>query len=97
MGRLVTRQSKYRNNTAEQDHRRTKRIVRPTLGFKTLHCASILIAGIETMHMIRQGAARLPQRPRPVLGKSIILPGRLNGGRARALASTSPAYGDRTL
>ncbi len=25
------------------------------LGFKTIRCARILIAGIETMHMIRKG------------------------------------------
>ena len=29
--------------------------VRPMLGFKVFRCARILIAGIETMHMIRKG------------------------------------------
>jgi hypothetical protein len=42
--------------THQQDHRAIKRIVRPMLGFKVFHCARILIAGIETMHMIRKGA-----------------------------------------
>lgn len=32
-----------------------KRIVRPMLGFKYFRCARILIAGIETMQMIRKG------------------------------------------
>ena len=49
------RQSKYINNLVEQDHRAIKRIVRPMLGFKSFRCANILIAGIETMHMIKKG------------------------------------------
>ena len=49
------RQSKYLNNIVEQDHRAVKRVVRPMLGFKSFRCASILIAGIETMHMIKKG------------------------------------------
>jgi putative transposase len=52
---IELRQSKYLNNIVEQDHRAIKRIVRPMLGFKSLRCASILIAGIEIMHMIKKG------------------------------------------
>ena len=52
---IELRQAKYVNNIVEQDHRAIKRIVRPMLGFKTTRCARILIAGIETMHMIRKG------------------------------------------
>ncbi len=52
---IEMRQSKYLNNIAEQDHRAIKRIVRPMMGFKSFACARILIAGIETMHMIRKG------------------------------------------
>ena len=51
---IELRQSKYLNNIVEQDHRAVKRIVRPMLGFKSFRCARILIAGIETMHMIRK-------------------------------------------
>jgi len=54
------RQSKYLNNIVEQDHRAIKRIVRPMLGFKSFHCASILLAGIETMHMIKKGQLDRP-------------------------------------
>ena len=32
-----------------------ERVVRPMLGFKTFRCARVLIAGIETTHMIRKG------------------------------------------
>ena len=52
---IQMRQSKYLNNLVEQDHRAVKRITRPMLGFKSFRCARILIAGIETMHMIPKG------------------------------------------
>ena len=51
---IAMRQSKYLNNIVEQDHRAIKRVTRPMLGFKTFRCARIIIAGIETMHMIRK-------------------------------------------
>jgi putative transposase len=50
------------NNIVEQDHRAIKRIIRPMLGFKSMHCARILLAGIETMHMIRKGQLGGPKR-----------------------------------
>ena len=51
---IALRQSKYLNNLIEQDHRAVKRIVRPMLGFKNFRCARAVIAGIETMHMIKK-------------------------------------------
>ena len=58
---IEMRQSKYLNNLVEQDHRAIKRIVRPMLGFKNFGCARKLIAGIETMHMIRKGQLDCPE------------------------------------
>src|SRR5450631_3896941 len=52
---IEMRQSKYLNILIEQDHRAVKRIVRPMLGFKPFRCARAVIAGIETMHMIKKG------------------------------------------
>jgi transposase-like protein len=52
---IELRQSKYLNNIVEQDHRALRRLVRPMLGFKSFRSARILIAGIETMQMIRKG------------------------------------------
>ena len=63
---IEMRQSKYLNNIVEQNHRAVKRIVRPTLGFKCFRCARALLAGIETMHMIRKGqmaALKVTARP----------------------------------
>ncbi len=59
---IQLRQAKYMNNVVEQDHRAVKRIVRPMLGFKSARCARILVAGIETMHMIRKGQLACPKR-----------------------------------
>jgi putative transposase len=52
---LELRQSKYLNNMVEQDHRAIKRIVRPMMGFKSFRCARFILAGIETMHMVKKG------------------------------------------
>ena len=52
---IVLRQSKYRNNIVEQNHRAIKRVTRPMLGFKTFRCAQIIVANIKTIHMIRKG------------------------------------------
>ena len=57
---ITMRQNKYLNNLIEQDHRAVKRILRPILGFKSFRCARILIAGIETMHMIKKGQLDCP-------------------------------------
>ena len=58
---IKLRQSKYLNNIVEQDHRAIKRIVRPMLGCKSFRCASSLLAGIETMHMIKKGQLDRPE------------------------------------
>jgi transposase-like protein len=52
---IEMRQGKCLHNIVEQDHRAIKRIMRPMLEFKSTHCARTLLAGIETMHMIRTG------------------------------------------
>lgn len=55
------RQSKYLNNLIEQDHRSIKRIVRRMLGSKDINCARRLIAGIETMHMVKKRQLDCPK------------------------------------
>ena len=54
------RQSKYLNNIVEQDHRAVKRITNPMMGFKSFWSAQKLIAGIETMHMVKKGQLHCP-------------------------------------
>ena len=48
-------QSRHLDNQIEQDHHAIKRVVRPMFGFKSIQCARAIIAGIETMHMIKKG------------------------------------------
>ena len=52
--------SKYLNNIVEQDHRAVKRITDPVMGFKSFWSAQKLIAGIETMHMVKKGQLCCP-------------------------------------
>ncbi len=52
------RQSAYLNNRIEQDHRAIKRRVRPMLGFKSATTASVILSGIEMVHMMRKGQAK---------------------------------------
>lgn len=51
---IAIRSSKYMNNNIEQDHRRIKRRIRSMLGFKSTVSASITLAGIELIHMMRK-------------------------------------------
>lgn len=54
-GRIIKiLQVKYLNNILEQDHRFTKQITGPMLGFKAFHSATATLAGIEVAHMIRK-------------------------------------------
>jgi putative transposase len=57
---IELRQNKHLNNLVEQDHRSVKRRIRPMMGFKSFRCAARLIAGIETMHMVKKGQLRCP-------------------------------------
>lgn len=51
---IAIRSSKYMNNAIEQDHRRIKRRIRSMLGFKSETTASIILDGIELIHMMRK-------------------------------------------
>jgi len=62
---IELRQVKYLNNIVEQDHRAIKRMTRPMLGFKSFWSASITLAGIELMHMIRKGQLKGSGQSRP--------------------------------
>ncbi len=53
---IQIRQVKYLNNIVEQDHRFIKKRVCSMLGLKSFRTAtSIIICGIEAMHMIKKG------------------------------------------
>ena len=56
---IEVRQIKYLNNIVEQDHRNIKGRIKVMLGFKSFWTARIVLAGIETIHMIRKGQMKL--------------------------------------
>jgi hypothetical protein len=85
------------NNIVERERRAIKRIVRPMLGFKSMHCARTLLAGFETIHMIRKGQLGGPKgRSRPQQSSSTLWPferGRRHGFvQADRLIATEPFY-----
>jgi putative transposase len=43
------------NNFIEQNHRFSKKITKPMMGFKVFHSAKVTLDGIETAHRIRKG------------------------------------------
>ncbi len=53
--RSVVGQVNYLNHSVEPDQRAIKRVTRPMPGFKAFQSANSVIAGIELMHMSRQG------------------------------------------
>ncbi len=49
------RQVKYLNNIVESDHGKLKRLIKPTLGFKSMKSAFATIKGFEVMRMFKKG------------------------------------------
>ncbi|WP_339757289.1 IS6 family transposase [uncultured Hoeflea sp.] len=66
---ILIRQSQDLNNRIEQDHRRIKRRVRPILGFKSFSSATIPLAGIEMVQMMRKRQGRYSHNPNPSLAE----------------------------
>lgn len=54
---LEYRQIKYRNHVIKCDYGKLKRIISPTLGFKSMKAAYATIEGIEVMRVLRQSQA----------------------------------------
>ena len=52
---------KYLINIVEQDHRGIKRIINSMLGFKSFDSATITLAGIEMVHMLRKRQMAMQQ------------------------------------
>lgn len=50
----VHRQVKYLNNVVEADHGKLKRLIKPTLGFKSMKTANATIKGFEVMRALKK-------------------------------------------
>ena len=66
---VTIRCCQYLNNVVEQDHRRVKGCLRPSLGFKTFYNARRVIIGIELAQKIhkRQFAIPIPWQSNPAV------------------------------
>ena len=53
------RQVKYLNNVVEADHGKLKRLIKPTLGFKSMKTAYATIKGFEAMRSMKKGKPAL--------------------------------------
>ncbi len=51
------RQVKYLNNVVEADHGKLKRLIKPTLGFKSMKTAYATIKGFEVMRALKKQQA----------------------------------------
>ncbi|MFV0322539.1 MAG: DDE-type integrase/transposase/recombinase, partial [Alphaproteobacteria bacterium] len=57
------------NNIIEGDHARLKRLIKPTLGFKSKKTAYATIKGFEVMRAIKKGQAVIGQIQKGVWGE----------------------------
>jgi len=53
--KVFHRKVKYLNNRIEADHGKLKRLIKPTLGFKSMKTAYATIKGFEVMRMFKKG------------------------------------------
>lgn len=70
---LEHRQIKYLNNIIESDHGKLKRLIRPTLGFKSIKTAYATIKGFEVMRMFKKGQFNLWKYDQGVQGEIRII------------------------
>jgi len=63
------RQVKYLNNVVEADHGKLKRLIKPTLGFKSMKTAYATLKGFEVMHALKKGQAKPWQYQEGIMGE----------------------------
>lgn len=70
---LKHRQVKYLNNIIEAEHGKIKRLINPTLGFKSMKTAYATIKGFELMRMFKKGRFDLWKYEQGVRGEIQIV------------------------
>ena len=63
------RQVKYLNNIVEADHGKLKRLIKPTLGFKSMKTAYATIKGFELMRMFKKGQMNVWYYDQGIIGE----------------------------
>lgn len=67
--KVFHRKVKYLNNIIEADHGKLKRLIRPTLGFKSMKTAFATIKGFEIMRMFKKGQLAFWAYGRGIMGE----------------------------
>lgn len=67
------RKIKYLNNIIESDHGKLKRLIKPTLGFKSMKTAYATIKGFELMRMFKKGKFELWKYGQGIQGEINII------------------------
>jgi IS6 family transposase len=67
------RQVKYLNNRLESDHGKLKRLVKPTLGFKSMKTAYATLKGFEVMRAFKKGQVGLWRYQKDVKGEMWLI------------------------
>ncbi len=62
-------QVKYLNNIIESDHGKLKRLIKPTLGFKSMKTAYATLKGFEIMRMFKKGQLSAWMNEKNVIGE----------------------------
>jgi transposase-like protein len=71
--KIERRQVKYLNNIIESDHGKLKRLIKPTLGFKSMKTAYATIKGFELMRMFKKGKFELWKYGQGIKGEIRII------------------------
>lgn len=70
---MAHRQVKYLNNIIEADHGKLKRLIKPTLGFKSMKTAYATIKGFELMRMFKKGQMEIWKSGQGLTGEIRII------------------------
>jgi transposase-like protein len=71
--KIEHRQVKYLKNIIESDHGKLKRLIKPTLGFKSMKTAYAIIKGFELMRMFKKGKFELWKYGQGIKGEIRII------------------------
>ncbi len=74
------RQVKYLNNVIEADHGKLKRLIKPTLGFKSMKTAYATIKGFEVMRALKKKQAKIFQVQSGIRGEVRLIERAFNIG-----------------
>jgi len=70
---MELRQVKYLNTVVESDHGKLKRLIKPTLGIKSMKTAYATLKGFEVMHALKKGQANIWPYQDGIIGEGLLI------------------------